>query len=115
MRFLFAVLLAAPLSISGARAGSVALELNEVGVAGLEQMLDIARRSGPSIRDADMAVSLYNALQAAKAKSAQFDAQRLDALEKKRKDLEEQIAALRAEVEKLKNPPTPPEPKDPPQ
>lgn len=88
-----------------AYAGNVNLQLNDVGVTGLEQVLDVARKYGPNMRDAEMAVSIYNALQAAKQQSAQSDAARLDLLEKQKNDLQSELDKVKAELEKLKNPP----------
>lgn len=92
-----------------AHAGTVNFELNEVGVGGLEQMLDIARRSASTMREADMAVSLYNALQQAKLKAMQADQQAAQAAEQHVKALEaekakaaQRLKDLEAENAKLK-------------
>lgn len=94
MRFfnitMLAVLLAAPAS-----AGTVNFSLNEIGVAGLEQMLDIARKAAPSMRDADMAVSLYNALQSAKLQALQTEQQAAQAADQRLKALEAENAKLK--------------------
>jgi hypothetical protein len=85
------VLLAAA---SGARAGTVVLQLNDVGVTGLEQMLDIARRNG-NMHDAEMAVSLWNVLQAAKTQSAMSE-------ENQARGLRDENQKLRGELDKRK-------------
>lgn len=92
--------LALSFSVS-AHAGTVTLQLNtEAGVPALEQALDIARRNAPTMREADMAVSLYNALQAAKTQSAQADAQQAAAADQARKKLEDDVAKLKADLTK---------------
>ena len=100
-RIVFAGLLFA----TPAFAGDVTLQLNSLGVAGLEQMLDIARRNAATMRDADMAVSLWNALQRAKDAAAQADAQKAasDAQALQGKDAE--IAKLRSDLEAAKKAP----------
>lgn len=91
-----------------AHAGSVMLQLNtESGVPALETALDIARRNAPTMREADMAVSLYNALQAAKQQAAQVDQQQAAAAEASRKKLEDELARTKDELAKAKAPPAP--------
>jgi hypothetical protein len=82
-----ALALAVALLASPAYAGNVALQLNDVGVAGLESALELARKHG-SMHDADMAVSIYNALQAAKIQAMQDDAARLKELDSLKRQLE---------------------------
>jgi type II secretory pathway component HofQ len=76
-------------------ASSVSLNLNEVGIAGLEQVLDIARRNAATMKDADMAVSIYNALQSAKAAAAVAEAAAA-------KDTSDQLVRLQGEIAKMK-------------
>jgi hypothetical protein len=83
-----------------AMAGGANLSLNDAGVTGLEQMLDIARRNATSMRDADMAVSLYNALQTAKQAGAKADAEALATAQKTAQDASDELAKLRANAAK---------------
>lgn len=89
------VFAAAISATSPARAGTVNFSLNEIGVAGLEQMLDIARKAAPTMREADMAVSLYNALQQSKLQALQTEQQAAQAAEQRLKALEAENAKLK--------------------
>lgn len=87
-----------------AKATTVTLILSDIGVAGLESMLDIARKSAPTMREADMAISLYNALQQAKQAAMQNEQQQTSAAEKTSRDLAEENARLKAELGKIQAP-----------
>lgn len=109
MRFPIVGLLAVLIStVSPAIASNVVLQLNsETGVPALEAALDIARRNAPTMREADMAVSLYNALQVAKQQSAQAEQQAATGAEASRKKLEEELTRTKDELAKAKAQPEP--------
>lgn len=87
------------LSVAPAFAGGVILNLNtETGVGALEQVLDIARRNAPTMREADMAVSIYNALQQAKQESAKQEAVQAQGLAEQKRKLEEEVAQLKKDA-----------------
>lgn len=83
-------IVAALLGAAPARADGVTLQLNDVGTAGLERMLDIARRNAPTMGEADMAVSLWNALQRAREATMMAAQKNADAAE---------IAKLKADLD----------------
>lgn len=106
-----AAFLIAVLTPIGANAGTVNLQLNDIGVAGLEAALDIARKNG-SMHDADMAVSLWNALQQAKVQAMQADLAQQKANADQATKLNAQIEDLKKQLEDAKKPAAPPPSQD---